>query len=172
MEEKVTISQTGMKYGLIAGLVMVIYNLALYMTGLFTNDKLSWVIYVIIAVMVFLAHKAFKEGGDGFMSIGQGLGIGMLLILIGGTISSVFSYAYIKFVDGTIIEQIIEVTRAKMEEKGLDDDQIEQAMSMTENFLTPEMMVVFGILGLLFIGFIITLIVSLFTKKNNPQAEF
>ncbi len=172
MEEKVTISQTAMKYGLITGLVMVIYNLALYVTGLFTNDKLGWAIYIIIAVMVFLAHKAFKEGGDGFMSIGQGLGIGMLLILIGGIISSVFSYAYIKFVDDTIIEQIVEATRVKMEEKGLDDDQIEQAMSVTENFLTPEMMVLFGILGLLFIGFIITLIVSLFTKKNNPQAEF
>lgn len=172
MEEKVTISQVGMKYGLITGLVIVIFNLALYMTGLFTNDKLNWIIYFIIAVMIFLAHKAFKEGGDGFMSIGQGLGIGMFLVLIGGIISSVFSYVYIKFVDDTIIEQIVEVTRVKMEEKGMDDDKIEQAMSMTEKFMTPEMMMVFGILGMLFIGFIISLIVSLFTKKNNPEAEF
>lgn len=171
MEEKATISQAGLKYGLITGLVLVIYNLALYMTGLFTNDKMGWIVYLILIGMVYLAHKAFKDGGDGFMSLGQGLGLGMLVLIIGGAISSVFSYIYMKFVDNTLIQQIVDATRMKLEEKGLDDEQIDQAMSMTEKMMTPEMMILFGMLGLIIIGFILVLIVSLFTKKNIPQAE-
>ncbi len=172
MEEKVTISQAGLKYGLITGLILVVYNLVLYMTGLFTNDKLSWVTYIILIAMIYLAHKAFKDGGDGFMTLGQGLGIGMLVVVIGGTITSLFSYIYLKFVDDTITGQLLEVARVKMEDQGLDDDQIDQAMSMTEKWMTPEIMFVFGILGMIIIGFIISLIVSLFTKKNNPQAQY
>jgi hypothetical protein len=171
MEEKATISQAGLKYGLITGLILVIYNLALYMTGLFTNDKMGWIVYIILIGMVYLAHKAFKDSGDGFMSLGQGLGLGMLVLIVGGAISSVFSYIYMKFVDNTLIQQIVDATRMKMEEKGLDDEQIDQAMSMTEKMMTPEMMILFGMLGLIIIGFILVLIVSLFTKKNNPQAE-
>ncbi len=172
MGEKVTVSQVSIKYGLITGLVLVVYNLALYMTGLFTNDKLGWITYVILIVMIYLAHKAFKDGGDGFMTLGQGLGVGMLVTVIGGVITSLFSYFYIKFVDETIIEQILEVARVKMEEQGLDDDQIDQALSISEKMMTPEMMVIWGILGMVIIGFVIALIVSLFTKKNNPEAQY
>jgi hypothetical protein len=172
MGEKVTVSQVSIKYGLVTGLVLVVYNLALYMTGLFTNDKLGWITYVILIVMIYLAHKAFKDGGDGFMTLGQGLGVGMLVTVIGGVITSLFSYFYIKFVDETIIEQILEVARVKMEEQGLDDDQIDQALSISEKMMTPEMMVIWGILGMVIIGFVIALIVSLFTKKNNPEAQY
>lgn len=172
MEEKATISQIGVKYGLITGLLLVVYNLALFMTGLFTNDKLGWVAYVILILMVYLAHTGFKKGGDGYMTLGQGLSVGMLVVAIGGILNVLFSYTYMKFVDNTIIEQILEAARVKLEEKGLDDDQIDQALSMSAKMMTPEMMLIFGILGMLIIGFIIVLIVSLFTKQKNPEAQY
>ncbi|MTI21229.1 DUF4199 domain-containing protein, partial [Fulvivirga sp. RKSG066] len=58
-----------------------------------------------------------------------------------------------------------------MQESGMSDDQIDQAMSMTETFTSPELMAVFGILGGLFFGFIISLIISAFTKNSNPELE-
>ena len=99
MENKVTVSQIGLRYGLITGLVLIVFGLILQMTGLATNTWISSISYVILIIAIVLAHNAFKEGGDGFMSIGQGIGIGTLASVVAGTLSSIFSYIYIKFID-------------------------------------------------------------------------
>ncbi len=59
----------------------------------------------------------------------------------------------------------------KMEDQGLDDDAIEKAMEITDKFMSAEMMPVWTIVGMLFFGFILSLIISIFTKKNNPTLE-
>jgi hypothetical protein len=127
--------------------------------------------YVFLIVGIVLAHKAFKEGGDGYLSMGQGLGIGTLISLIGGALSGVFSYIYIKFIDDSMLTKIADMQIEKMEEQGLDDAQIEQAMKITGKLMSAEMMPVWSIVGMLFFGFILSLIVSLFTKKANPTLE-
>lgn len=58
-----------------------------------------------------------------------------------------------------------------MEAKGtLSEEQVDQAMNMTSKFMTPEMMLVFGmVFGILF-GVLIALVVGLFTQKKNAEA--
>ncbi len=171
MEKEVTTRGVGLQYGVIAGVVMIIYGLILQLTGLIFESWASWINYIFLAAIIFLAHKKYKEEGDGFLSFGQGLGIGFWISLVGGLISSVFSFIYITFVDPSFIETMLEKTRYNMEEQGMPDAQIDQAMAITENFMNPGMMFVIGIVSLLFLGFILSLIVSAITKKTDPQLE-
>jgi ABC-type antimicrobial peptide transport system permease subunit len=173
MEEKVTISQIGLKYGIIVGLIFIVYGMILQFLNLDMQimQYFSYLNYVILIVALVMAHKAFKEGGDGFMSIGQGLGIGMLIILIGSVISSIFSYIYLKFIDDSMIQKSLDYQIQELEKRGLDDAAIEQAMSITKKIMTPEIMPIIAIVVMVFFGFIISLIVSLFTKKANPTVE-
>ena len=53
----------------------------------------------------------------------------------------------------------------------MDDAQIDQAMEMAEKFSSPEIIFGIGLIVFIFFGFIISLIVSLFTKKDNPALE-
>jgi hypothetical protein len=173
MEDKVTVSQIGLKYGIIIGLVFIVYGMILEFMGLEleTQQYFGYLNYVLLVVVIVLAHKAFKDGGDGYMSIGQGLGMGTLISLISGVLSGVFSYIYIKFIDDSMLTKIKDLQIEKMEEQGLDDAQIEQAMEIAGKFMSAEMIPVWAILGMLFIGFILSLIVSLFTKNANPTLE-
>jgi len=171
MEDKVTVSQIGLRYGLIVGLVLVVFSLILQMTGLATNNWISSINYIFIIIGIVLAHKAFKEGGDGYMSIGQGLGIGTLLSLIAGILSSIFVFIYIKFIDDSMMQLIKDKQYEQMEAQGMDDAQIEQAMAIAGKFATPEMILIMGIIFTVFAGFILSLIISLFTKKPNPTLE-
>lgn len=173
MEDKVSVSQVGLRYGIIIGLVFIVYGMILEFMGLDIEMQqyFGYVNYVFLVVGLVLAHKAFKEGGDGFMTIGQGLGIGMLISLIGGVLSGLFSYIYIKFIDDSMLTKIKDLQIEKMEEQGMDDAQIEQAMKIAGKFMSAEMIPVWAIVGMLFIGFILSLIVSLFTKKANPTLE-
>ena len=171
MEDKVTISQVGLRYGIIIGLVLIVYSLILQFTGQVANNWLSAVNYIFLIVGIALAHKAFKEGGDGFMSIGQGLGIGTLISAVSAVISVVFSYIYVKFIDDSMLAVIQEKQIEAMEKQGMDDAQIEQAMEMASKFSTPEVMFGMALIVFIIFGFILSLIVSLFTKKANPALE-
>jgi len=171
MEDKVTISQVALRYGIILGLISIVYTLILQFIGLTTNQLASSVGYVFLIVAVVLAHKAFKEGGDGFMTLGQGIGIGTLLSVVSGVLSMLFIYLYVKFIDDSMMTLIQDQQIEAMEKQGLDDAQIDNAMAMAEKFSSPEVIFGIGFLAAVFFGFIIALIVSLFTKKNNPALE-
>ena len=171
MEDKVTVSQIGMRYGLILGLVLVVFSLILQMTGLAANNWISSISYIFIIAGIVMAHKAFKDGGDGYMTMGQGLGIGTLLSLIAGVLSSVVVFIYIKFIDDSMIQLIQEKQIEALEKQGMDDAQIEQAMKMAGAFTGPVAILIFGIIGTVVVGFILALIISLFTKKTNPELQ-
>ena len=171
MEDKVTVSQIGLRYGIILGLIMIVYSMILQFIGLATNNWASSVSYIFLIVGMVMAHKAFKDGGDGFMRLGQGLGIGTLISAVSGGISMIFSYLYIKFIDDSMMQLIQDKQIEAMEKQGLDDAQIDQAMEMAAKFSSPEIIFGIGLIVFIFFGFIISLIVSLFTKKDNPALE-
>ena len=169
--EQVTVKQVSMKWGAITAMIMIIYGLILHFAGLSGNQSLSYVNYLFLVVCIYLAQKSFKDEGDGFMGYGQGLGIGSLTTLIGGAISMVFSYLYVKFVDDSIIQIAMDTQYEKLVEKGMSEDQIDKVMDMSSAFMAPEVMFPIAFVFMMFIGFIISLIVSAITKNNNPAME-
>ena len=62
---------------------------------------------IITIVIIFLAHKYYKDNGDGFMSYGQGIGIGFWIGLVSAVISSIFTYIYAKFIDPSFITTFV-----------------------------------------------------------------
>ncbi len=167
--EKSSVKQVSIKWGLIAGVVSMVFFLTITITETNTTPGVSWLGLIPFIIIVVLAHKEFKNNGDGFMSYSQGLGIGTLVSLVSAVISSVFSYIYIKFVDEGYFDRIEEQTIRSMEEQGLSDEEIERAMEITANFTNPEMTLVFGLIAGVFFGFVISLIITAFTKNSNPE---
>jgi hypothetical protein len=167
----VTTRSVGIRYGVIMGIVSIAYFVILVVAGVDMSQGIGrWGSMVYTLAILFLAHKYFKENGDGFMTIGQGTGIGFWTTLIASGISSVFTYVYIKFIDQSFIQQLLDKQREAFEEQNMSEDQIDQAMTMTAKFMTPEMMLVFGLIGGVVIGVICAVIMSLFTQKKNPEA--
>jgi hypothetical protein len=169
METKPSISSIGLRYGLIVGVIASVYTLILYMAGLGNNTPLGLLGLVILIAGIVMAHNAYKAQGNGFMSIGQGIGIGMILSIVSGIISSLVTYLYVAFIDDSAIRERTDQAMLDMESQGLSDEQIDQAMKYTEMFTSPIMILVWGIVGSIIMGFIISLIISLFTKKTEPQ---
>ncbi len=171
MEQRPTVWQIGIKYGLIAGLILTVYSLILYFAELTANIWLNMVPFIILIIGFILAHRSFKEEGNGYMNYGQGLGIGTIVAGISGFISSLFSYIYIKFINPEYLANILEEQRIALEDQGLDDEQIDQFLSIFETLRTPEVSLITGVIFMIIFGFILSLIVSAFTKKTDPALE-
>lgn len=171
MENQTTTTRTALKWGVIIGIISILYSTAIMVSGQIGNQVLSYPIYLIIAVGIYLAMNDFKKENQGFMSYGQGLGLGTLMSAISGLISSFFSMAYMKFIDPTITDQIMKKAVDDMEKKGIPDDQIEKAMEISKMFMNPGAMFVMGLLGAVLIGFILSLIVAAIVKKDKSVFE-
>jgi len=177
MEENSDVSKksVSLKWGAISGLIGIIVFVIQDFAGLAGNQTYGWVMMVVgIAIgvtILTMAHKEFINGGDGFMSYGEGLGIGTLMALISSIISSVFTYIYVSFVNPAYIDNIKEIQMMELEKQGMTDAQIEQAMQIGGMFTSPIGMTIMGIVGGVFMGFLMALIVSAFTKNSRPEFE-
>lgn len=178
MEEQnapqVTTRSAGIRYGLIGGVISIAYFVILTMAGIDMSQGIGrWAGLIFTIGLIYFAHKYYKDNGDGFMTIGQGIGIGFWFTLISSLISSVFTFIYVKFIDDSFIQQIMDKTRQGMEEGGnMTEEQIDQAMAMTAKFMSPVSMMIFGLIGGLFIGMIVAVIVSLITQKKSPETNY
>jgi hypothetical protein len=176
MEENVTKSavttrSVGIRYGVINGLIQVVYFLILTTAGLAVSSGFApWVGFLISIVVLFLAHKYYKENGDGYMSYGQGIGIGFWTGLVSATISAIFTYIYAK-IDSGYITSIREKAIQDMEAQGQSQQQIDTAMKFVEMFTSAEailvMGLVFGVIGMI----IVALILTIFTQRPQPEAS-
>jgi len=171
-DTSISVSKAGLNAGLIFGLILVLFSIIIYVTDLvITQTWISFLSYVIIIGGIIYGHNQFKKKGDGFMSYGQGLGIGTITSLIAGTLSSIFVLIYTKYIDTGFQSRQIEEQRRTFEENGLSDEQIDAALGMTEAFDNPILILVIGILGTVLIGFILSLIISAITKKTDPTLD-
>lgn len=168
-ENKSSVKGTSIKWGAIHGLISIIFFVVIDMLGLTGNQGLQWSGAIIFVIMVFLAHKEFKSEGDGYMSYGQGLGIGTFIAVVAGMISTLFTYIYVSFINTAFINNMKEQQIMQMENQGMSDSEIDQAMRFSEGIMTPMGISLIGLVMGIFFGFIIALILSIFTKKSRPE---
>lgn len=169
----VTTRSAGIRFGLINALLSIVFFLILTIAAIdSTSGPWRWLGYLITAVIVFLAHKYYKDNTDGFMSYGQGVGIGFWIGLVSGIISSLFMYLYIKFIDASFLDLLKENQIEQMRQRGMSDEQIDRGLEFTARFITPESLLILGFVGAIAGTVIVALFVSIVTQKKNPEPTF
>jgi hypothetical protein len=167
---KPSVMSVGLKFGLILGLVSVTIGLVQLVIG-YNPMENSWVqnvINVVITVVaIVFAHKSFKDNGDGYMSYGQGLGIGMITVVVSLVIGGIYTYVYLNFLNPDALTAIWEKAEADMEAQGQSEEAIKMGLGIAKRFFW-----VFFIVGGLFWGCVLGLIVSIFTQKKAPETAF
>lgn len=161
-----SVMSVGVRYGLILAAISIIYTLILVALGSnpFVQDWKSYIQFVFIVIAVVLAHKYYKDNGDSYMSYGTGFGIAFVTVIVSMIIGMIFTIVYVKFIDTNAMEAMYDKIRMDMEEKG-QGEQAEVAIEWTKKLFW-----VFYIVGSLFWGAIIGLIVTIFTQKKRPVA--
>jgi uncharacterized membrane protein len=168
MEEKPSTARLALKWGLISGVIFMVYTTIINVTGQFTNQVLPWLSLVISIAIIVMAMREYRTLNSGFMSYGEGVSLGTLLSVISGLVSVTYNLIYTTLIDPTIRQQTLDKVREQMEERGMSDDQVEQAIEMTQKFQSPGMLFLFGILAAAFFGLLISLIAAAFIRRNKP----
>ena len=171
MTEKPSTARLALKWGLITGVAVIVYSTLLFTLGGMDNGWLALPGYAIIIGGLTLGIREFRLLNGGYLSIGEGVSLGTLQAAVSGLLSSIYNAIYTTLIDPGVGERILNQARARLEEQGrLTDEQIEQAIDITQRYQTPGFQILFGVLGSVLIGLIVSLIISAIMrrKKANP----
>lgn len=159
-------------YGVLLGIISIVFNVILYVTNNFLNPhwSLGLLSFLISIVIIVSAFKAFKKENGGFMKLGQAIKIGLGIALIAGLIGAVWTVLLTTVLEPNYSELMMDVIRDRTLEAAPDitDEQLEQSLSFQEPFTKVSFIAPIGIIFSLFFGFIISLITGLIMKKENP----
>lgn len=162
-----------LKYGLIYSGINILWNLLLYITEL-NRSEYAWVfqtlglVFMIVCIVMAINEYKKAEGG-GFIEFSAAFKQGLIIAVVSGVIGSVYYVLYVNAIDPDFNDYIMQKQVDKMAEMGMGEADIEKAISQSAKFQTPFWLMTFGILGSLFVGSIISLIIAAIMKKPNPN---
>jgi hypothetical protein len=168
MEQKknnITTTQIGLRYGLIYGLVAIVLAVMEFLLDnkiqTLTNilSTVAWLFFIVWGV------KTYKESKGGFLMFGEGFGIGLIVSVVGNLLSGLFLVVYSRYLNPAIWERQLERMRETWEKQGLNEEAINQA----EKWVTPEAMLMMGVLGALILGSIFSVIIAAIMQKKKPE---
>jgi len=174
MEEKSTsIFKTALINGIILGLALIVFDLILHFAGLKFTKYVSLINYVImIAVIIYATNNYKKNISTETFSYGNALGLATLIVVFGAIVSSIYTYFYVTAIDPEFLTKSIAAIEEELLQKGIPDEQIEMMVKMQSKMLKPAMVTITGFFGYALIGFIISLITSIFLKKvEDPYQD-
>ena len=163
-----SIAAIATKYGLIQGVLGFIVFLVPPLTGLKQN-WISLVSLVILIVLMVLAHGEFKRTHNRMMTYGQGLGSGTLLATVSAVVGSILVFIYVKFINTGYFAAMLQTMRDNLQQRGITGPQAQQAMALYSAIYTPVVYFIVSLCGGIIIGFIVALIVSIFTQRADPR---
>ena len=176
--------QTALRYGLIGGLVLVVWGLIAQMAGFAdpckameggTNSIMVGLLslVVLLGVSAFIGVLAIRQHTTdlgGFITFGRAFVVALVALIVAGVVSGLFNVLYTTIIDPGFSERVMACLETQYEEQGLDQDAIDTAMGFMKIAYNPILQVVTSIFTSAFFAAIVGLILGAIMKKNPPAS--
>lgn len=168
MEPKVI---TPVVKGVILSLILIVYGIAIYLTGQMGNKALSYIPYLILLGGIAGSGIIYANQMKGNVTFGNVFAHGFKTVAVIIVISAIYTALSIKVIFPEIADIAATETRKALEKQGnMSEEQIEQAVGMTSKFLMPfaigAIIIGYGIVGA------IGAAIGAAAAKKNPVSPF
>lgn len=159
--------KTGIRFGIVTSLLSSLIGLALFFTGLadYSGSASGWVGTLIMILGIYLASEGYKKENNGFMTHSDLVVTSLWMGLVGGLVSALIVFVHLQL-DPDLFTIQLNRAEADMENKGLDDASIEQAMSITRKMMQPIPMAMLVFASSFIFSVILASILGFFLKKE------
>ena len=173
MENQANSKSIILNNGLYYGVILIVSSLIVYALGMHLDPTGGYINFAIMAIALIafpiIGMSTFKKNNAGFMTWGQGVKIGVGIVVIGSLIGIIYQHLFTGFIEPEFYTQLEEVTRTGLLDAGLTEEQIEAQLEMQGKFQGTIIGDAIGLLFMAFIGFIISAIVAAVKKKTEEE---
>jgi hypothetical protein len=167
-----SVKQMAMTNGLFLGLAMILNSVIFYVMGSPFAPASGYVAYaLIIAATAWTMYTYREKDPEAGLTYGKALGLGTLNSLFASLILAFFTFVLFKLVDKTLIEKFLIFLEEQLLKSGAKDAQVDMLMPMYKKIMTPLTYSLSQIFSITLMGFIFSLIIAIFFKKE-PKDPF
>ncbi|MCE1200212.1 MAG: DUF4199 domain-containing protein [Marinilabiliales bacterium] len=166
-QERPSLNSFAMMHGLYLGLAMILNTLVFYIAGIPFSEVSGYLTYLlIIAGLGYAMWNYSRISAEEGFPYSRALGLGTLVALFASVILSFFSFILYKYIEPGLIEKMLAVMEEKMLAKGMKDEAVESMLNVQKQYMTPTILSIAQIFSFTIIGFIFSLILAIFFKKE------
>ena len=179
MEKKISPGKSGIVYGVLFGILMVLEFVVMYIIGMksLLNTSVGMIVnvsnYLIFPILfIYLGCTNYKKNiNNGFITLGECLKTGVSIMFIAAFIYALFNVIF-NFIFPDFINEMTEMSKEAMLAKNpnMTAEQMELGLSMMKKFMSPYIVFPATLAMYSFFGLIYSLIVGAIVKNENPNA--
>ena len=179
MENKTSPSKSGLQYGVLFGIIMVLEFVITYLIGMksLVGTSVGVLVntanYLILPLLfIYLGCNNYKKNfNHGFISFGECLKTGVSITVIAALIYAIFNVIF-NLIFPEFTDEMIAISRSEMIKNApnMSNEQLETSLGMMKKFMSPYIVFPFTIAMYAFFGLIYSMIVGAFIKNEKPQS--
>lgn len=169
-----SLGRNALTHGLITGALLILFSLLTYALGMMENKAMSYVTFILLVGGMYYGTKTYREKFlDGFLSYGKAFNSTFLIGLVASVILGIYIFVFYQYFDPEMINGIREQAEQEILKRNpeISEQELDMALSMAGRFTTPVWMAFFAFLTNVFVSAIISLIISIFLKKEDPSQQ-
>jgi hypothetical protein len=161
-----TVKRAGLLYGLITGLVTLVYAFfLLYVKNDPNPSTLGLVTSFLLMGGIAYALLEFRKYNDGYITIKEGLGISFYVSLLAGIGIGYYYYYFLHNVDYSLLHQLQKDQLQVLEEKGFEGKELETIKQQIPLIVTPLFFSIINVFATLFQGMLLGTIMAIILRK-------
>ncbi len=173
MENQPSPWKANLTNGLILGLIGIVYSLVIYFMDLTFNKVQGYIFILIQIVVLYYLVKSYRDNFlHGFITFGQAVGAGVIILLYYSLITGVFTYILYAFIDPELVGKQLAFTEELLQKRNMPQEAIDAGMQVQKKIMVPAIIAPITIFTNMFWGVIISLVIAIFVRKEgNPLLD-
>ncbi len=163
-----------MNYGAVLGLCLVAIAVVMWSFGVDKSDSIIPSILnngLVIGGITYAIGQFRDTENSGFISYGESLKLGTSVAFFSSIILAFYTFIFVSYIEPNALTEILQQAEQGILESNpeISDAELDLALKMTAKFTQPHWMLILGMLSGTFMGFLYSLVISIFTKKEDPN---
>ncbi len=139
-DQKPTTGKFAINYGVILGVILILISVIMYVTGMQLEGTVwpMYLYYIIFPAIIIYTISQYKKKNGNLLSLGEAIKLGLITAIISALVFAAYNMVFNYLIDTEYAGQILDVTRDKLlENPNMTEEQVDKAMSISENFSSP-----------------------------------
>lgn len=181
MENKISPSKSGLVYGVLFGVLMILEFVTVYVIGMqsladtSTGVIINMANYLVLPIIfIYLGCLNYKNKiNGGYISLVESLKVGISITFVAALVYATFSVIF-NLIFPEFIDEMISLSRNAMikQNPNVSEAELEMGLSMMKKFMNPYIVFPATLAMYSFMGLIYSLIIGAIVKKESPNAQF
>jgi drug/metabolite transporter (DMT)-like permease len=139
-----------------------------WIIGLEGKSWLPWINWAAYFGVLYFCLKNWRDHfNGGYIRYGQSLSAGILFMFFASVIYAFYNVVYLTWIDPTAVERMLDMMEEGYYKRGFTEEQVSATMGFAAKLRGPGMQFFSVIIGTTFVGVIISLIVSIFIRREG-----